>query len=1043
MAETNKESQVKHSKNIRTPKGVNNENFIDWYEKEERRVDDLKLSDYRSMLNDGQISMLWNSIVNTILSSGLDIIDDEDYTKENPDEPSDELKFIKRNLLSTQWKGGLSKSLELTNRTMLRAFIEGFRVFEVIHRTSADGKIELDRLDPRAGKSDNEITLLVDKNGNFDGFKQQNVTQPDKNHEIIVRNNGGISKAVKATYGEEFGSLYGRSGFKSIWYHYDKAHKGMYLNHVGHELGAIKFRKVIAKTSDEDKIQSFVDLLELVGVETVISYNEDEFDLVFESASDAQVMAVGKDMIGLHYDMIAKAFLLQFINLGSSISDTGSRALGETGKDFFKEGLQQLAKILIEDTWNTVISDLIRVNFNRGIYPTLKVNPIDDAVSDLLLNAFLDMAKTGKISKSVSSKLQAKASDRLELGIGEELISEELNQKAEQVAKMGEALNTKPESNVDKKQIKVDGEDTKLSDHSHNHIHLADGSTEHTTIKRELFEDEKKVKFFEIKERLDDAMLRGKRLLRLALQRQKTGIVNEFIKAAKQGTKAINAVEIQLSDQPTYSEQLIALATELHEYGKITAANELNKPVPQTKNKQKQELVAKIENVVGEQTARLKFRLTNVANMILNGDIELSDYQSNRINLAETTVGQSMLEDEFDSFFSSIDNVMLSAMVPDSFNQGRATTFDAYAGDIVAYRYVAVLDDRTTDFCRALDGSVFKVLDPDLAYYRPPNHYGCRSILVAITAEEFRAQGLEFTGAPDELPQFGSGNQFKDIVNQNELISSKALDTLKRYGVVPEGNTITIRDGVVTGSGNVYNKILENITKNLTGKDQADALQALYDILPAKGKDPIADTVRNLLESIYNVKPKKLGVNVSPSVVSNSGLTNTHLGVLEKTNTNVISKSIKDSSGYYDGNNIFVDNSLSPAEQFSTTVHEIGHVIDQLLGNGDELFSESSQFQALMSNDNIFQIIRNRVNLGDKMSTRSLRDLIFAGNATTIDGRVISMPNKLRFYYMSPAELFAEGYRLYAEGNESFRFNSRLWTFYDNLNIKLKANYGA
>ena len=44
-----------------------------------------------------------------------------------------------------------------------------------------------------------------------------------------------IGDSVFAVFGEEFGSNYGRSGLKAVWYHYDKAHKGNFLNHVGHE----------------------------------------------------------------------------------------------------------------------------------------------------------------------------------------------------------------------------------------------------------------------------------------------------------------------------------------------------------------------------------------------------------------------------------------------------------------------------------------------------------------------------------------------------------------------------------------------------------------------------------------------------------------------------------------------------------------------------------------------------------------------------------------------------------------------------------------
>lgn len=1045
MAETTKPSQEKTAskKDIITSqraKGANQESLVDWYRQEERRVDDLTIQDYRDMLTDGQVSMLWQAIVSTILSAGITIQDDEDFEVDTKTgEHSEEYDFIKKNILSPRWKGGLARQFELTNRIMLRAFIEGFRVFEVIHRVNESGQVELDRLAPRAGKADNDIVLLVDDEGEFDGYRQTIINKPGSLHEVEVRNEGRIHKVVKATYGEEFGSLYGRSGFKSIWYHYDKAHKGMYLNHVGHELGAVKFRKVIAKTSDEAKTQAFIDVLDRVGVEMSVAYKEEDFDLEFSDVSDANVMAVGKEMINLHYDMIAKAFLLQFINLGSGVAETGSRSLGETGKDFFKEGIQQLGKTLIEAPWNTVIADLVKLNFNNDIYPVLKVNPIDDAISNLLLSLFVDVVKTGKVSKSIMAKLQTQASQKLDFGIDEETISSELDQKAQEVkaSKQAAAMPTAPTVPTPP-AVQQTKKPVQLADTMSEAVEGAEIPSEEM---RALFPDELKVKFFEIKEKLDDADLRGKRVLRLALQRQKEDIVNAYIKAIKDGSTAVNALQIQLSDKPKYSDQLVALATEMHEYGKITAANELNKGVPTTSAQQKKDLLTRIQNLVSEQEARLRFRLTNLANSILTKKIELSD--TKQILLAESA-GRSLLENEFDTFFGTINSAMLGSIIPESFNQGRSVTFAAYTDDIVAYRYVAILDDRTTDFCRALDGSVFELFDPDLAFYAPPNHYSCRSILVAITAQEFKEQGLNYTGAPDELPEFGSNDQFKDRITKTDLEIDRAYRKLKNLNVLPDDNSIVIKDGKVIGSGNVYNRILENITKNLTGAEQREALEALAKLLPMPGKDPIADTVRNLLKTIYGIDLGQLGINIPPAIIKQPVVDDMITKLLDKKGIDVKYKNglENDIDGEYKGKNIYLREGLSEAEQTSTFLHEVGHVVDEVLGSGGKLFSEGSEFSQIMNDRSIGAILDLRLNTNQNFSSDQFRHLIFGGSGRDSGGIMRSLPFQLRVYYMSPSELFAEGFRQYLEGSTKFRFNMLLNNFYDQLYLKLKASYG-
>jgi SPP1 gp7 family putative phage head morphogenesis protein len=71
----------------------------------------------------------------------------------------------------------------------------------------------------------------------------------------------------------------------------------------------------------------------------------------------------------------------------------------------------------------------------------------------------------------------------------------------------------------------------------------------------------------------------------------------------------------------------------------------------------------------------------------------------------------------------------------EALNEGRYAEFSdpAVADFVVALRYSAILDDRTTQICQELDGHVHAVKSAVWEEYRPPNHYNCRSILFAIT----------------------------------------------------------------------------------------------------------------------------------------------------------------------------------------------------------------------------------------------------------------------------------------------------------------------
>ena len=71
----------------------------------------------------------------------------------------------------------------------------------------------------------------------------------------------------------------------------------------------------------------------------------------------------------------------------------------------------------------------------------------------------------------------------------------------------------------------------------------------------------------------------------------------------------------------------------------------------------------------------------------------------------------------------------------EALNEARYEEFTdpALADFVLALEYSAILDDRTTEICRALDGSVWADDSPNWDDYRPPNHYNCRSVLVPVT----------------------------------------------------------------------------------------------------------------------------------------------------------------------------------------------------------------------------------------------------------------------------------------------------------------------
>lgn len=93
----------------------------------------------------------------------------------------------------------------------------------------------------------------------------------------------------------------------------------------------------------------------------------------------------------------------------------------------------------------------------------------------------------------------------------------------------------------------------------------------------------------------------------------------------------------------------------------------------------------------------------------------------------------------------------------EAMNEARYAEFtDPEMGDfVVALEYSAILDDRTTEICEALNKATFAVDSPEWDSYRPPNHYNCRSVLIPITAID-GWDGRE-SPSPTVRPQAGFG----------------------------------------------------------------------------------------------------------------------------------------------------------------------------------------------------------------------------------------------------------------------------------------------
>lgn len=122
---------------------------------------------------------------------------------------------------------------------------------------------------------------------------------------------------------------------------------------------------------------------------------------------------------------------------------------------------------------------------------------------------------------------------------------------------------------------------------------------------------------------------------------------------------------------------------------------------------------------------------------------------------------QDFLE-EFQSFSSEPHlETILRTNFATFYSYGRMKTFfdPELEGFVVAFQYSAILDERTRETHRRMDGKIYPIDDPIWKEWTPPNGFNCRCMLVPITrGETFRVskrenihpdEGFEFSPFPD------------------------------------------------------------------------------------------------------------------------------------------------------------------------------------------------------------------------------------------------------------------------------------------------------
>jgi len=296
-------------------------------------------------------------------------------------------------------------------------------------------------------------------------------------------------------------------------------------------------------------------------------------------------------------------------------------------------------------------------------------------------------------------------------------------------------------------------------------------------LKRQPNQYEKKCNFTRIIKSLDNFEVKAKEDLREILTWQKEALEKSIIRAKIMESQNAREVEkLQLSYVGEFRDCIKGWLQELFRYGMSEVESEL-----------------KINKFVGLPAEKAMQYLKNKAFWIagVTRDAILKDAKGilyTGMKNGSTTPEIMFLLDQFFKKFIGTPGVetregklltphhlenIVRTNFSDAYNQGRQDMMeDPDVKDIMAGEaFSAIIDERTTDICLALDGQVFIYGDPDIARYTPPLHYECRSQFIPVTIYE------KFEPIKPELKARALPMKGKDFINMkgDELYAYRDL----------------------------------------------------------------------------------------------------------------------------------------------------------------------------------------------------------------------------------------------------------------------------
>lgn len=639
---------------------------------------------YEEMLQDDQASICSKLKKDLILGSGFEVVADGDEDQE------DIIEELYKSL-NSDVEGQLLNRLE----EMLNCYDFGFSLTEKIFQKKPDGTVTLKQLKTR---HPNSWLIHQDDHGNVTKF-EQNTNVGDIDVPAI--------NLIHMIANEKFQNPYGTSDLRTCyaaWFAKRQVIRfyAIFLEKSASPIPVARYEK----NAPQSAINKIHDIIKKFQTKTAITIPK-EIELEFLEAKSAGE-AYSKALNIFNMFIGRSMFVPDLLGLSGSETGGGSYSLGKDQIKIFFMHINRRRAYLEAIIQKQIIEPICRYNYGEmEYYPCFRFKPLDDSEAVELAKVWLEAVKS-KVFKPNDVEINYFRS-LCKFPEGDV----EFVEPAPVVAMGPDGKPMDPKAKPEKVDKKESGDDDEKEVKTFGKVFNLPKGNYH-----------KKCDFKAIEAKFNDYDKSIMNEARPVIKKIYNDLYDQLAKKKIIEKKDLEKVDsIQLKYLKELKTILKSSFMGIYKDGQVQASSELFKSnfrQPTTSQEFLDLLERENFNYIGDW----QYNVAKAVKQQLVIAIKEGKPLSEVINILDSE-GRQLSEVSLERYARTKHTEVM--------NRGRLEAFES-SGVVTGYQYSAILDDRTSEICRGLDGKIFEAGKEVV----PPAHFNCRSLLIPITKyEEF------------------------------------------------------------------------------------------------------------------------------------------------------------------------------------------------------------------------------------------------------------------------------------------------------------------